>query len=175
MFSCHPRDTYLISLILASTTCLTLNHSFTQNKIELPNFQHRRAPSKCYYTNTVQKDRKTSGQCRRVILHGPTRTEDQLGVKSGQPDFRVVLSLQVFEHYPPPAPHTHSLRKMSPSDELAYLKSLVGQLTDKITELEAKAVSKKPTPAQQLRTILVGPPGAGARFPLFFLLLCFSC
>jgi adenylate kinase len=50
---------------------------------------------------------------------------------------------------------------MSPSDELAYLKSLVGQLTDKIAELEAKVTSKKPTPAQQLRTILVGPPGAG--------------
>jgi adenylate kinase len=50
---------------------------------------------------------------------------------------------------------------MSPSDELAYLKSLVGQLNEKITELEAKAVVKKPTPAQQLRTILVGPPGAG--------------
>jgi adenylate kinase len=51
---------------------------------------------------------------------------------------------------------------MSPSDELAYLKSLVGQLSDKIKELEAKAVAKKPpTPAQQLRTILVGPPGAG--------------
>jgi hypothetical protein len=51
---------------------------------------------------------------------------------------------------------------MSPSDELAYLKTLVGQLNEKITELEAKAVAKKPTPAQQLRTILVGPPGAGA-------------
>jgi hypothetical protein len=52
----------------------------------------------------------------------------------------------------------------SASDELAYLKSLVGQLTDKINELEAKAVSKKPTPSpvQQLRTILIGPPGAGA-------------
>ena len=52
----------------------------------------------------------------------------------------------------------------SPHDELAYLKSLVGQLSDKIKELEAKAASKKPTPspAQQLRTILVGPPGAGA-------------
>jgi adenylate kinase len=51
----------------------------------------------------------------------------------------------------------------SASDELAYLKSLVNQLTVKINELEAKAVSKKPTPspAQQLRTILVGPPGAG--------------
>ncbi|KAI0263755.1 adenylate kinase-domain-containing protein [Gloeopeniophorella convolvens] len=50
---------------------------------------------------------------------------------------------------------------MAASDELAYLKSLVGQLTDKIKELEAKTVAKKPTPAQQLRTILVGPPGAG--------------
>ena len=54
----------------------------------------------------------------------------------------------------------------SPSDELAYLKSLVGQLTNKIKELEAKAASKKPapapSPAQQLRTILIGPPGAGA-------------
>ena len=51
----------------------------------------------------------------------------------------------------------------SPSDELAYLKSLVSQLTVKINELEAKAASKKPTPspAQQLRTILIGPPGAG--------------
>jgi hypothetical protein len=51
----------------------------------------------------------------------------------------------------------------SASDELAYLKSLVSQLTGKINELEAKAASKKPTPspAQQLRTILIGPPGAG--------------
>jgi len=57
--------------------------------------------------------------------------------------------------------HTHPSKNMSPSDELAYLKSLVGQLNEKITELETKAVAKKPTPAQQLRTILVGPPGAG--------------
>ena len=55
----------------------------------------------------------------------------------------------------------------SASDELAYLKSLVGQLTVKINELEAKASSKKPTPspAQQLRTILIGPPGAGVCVP----------
>ena len=55
----------------------------------------------------------------------------------------------------------------SPSDELAYLKSLVSQLTVKIDELEAKASSKKPTPspAQQLRTILIGPPGAGECVP----------
>ena len=52
----------------------------------------------------------------------------------------------------------------SASDELAYLKSLVSQLSAKINDLEAKAASKKPTtpsPAQQLRTILIGPPGAG--------------
>jgi hypothetical protein len=51
----------------------------------------------------------------------------------------------------------------SASDELAYLRSLVSQLTVKIDELEAKAASKKPapSPAQQLRTILIGPPGAG--------------
>lgn len=51
---------------------------------------------------------------------------------------------------------------MAPSDELEYLKSLVGQLNDKIHALEAKAKSAvTPTPAQQLRTILIGPPGAG--------------
>jgi len=53
---------------------------------------------------------------------------------------------------------------MAPSNELDYLKSLVAQLNDKINALEAKAknpVSEIPTPAQQLRTILVGPPGAG--------------
>ncbi|KAI0057113.1 adenylate kinase [Artomyces pyxidatus] len=53
---------------------------------------------------------------------------------------------------------------MAPSDELEYLKSLLTQLNDKITELEAKAksaVKSTPTPAQQLRTILIGPPGAG--------------
>ena len=52
---------------------------------------------------------------------------------------------------------------MAPSDELEYLKSLVAQLNDKIHDLEAKAkapVARK-TPAQQLRTILIGPPGAG--------------
>ena len=65
---------------------------------------------------------------------------------------------------PPPTPSSPAMS--SPSDELAYLKSLVGQLTNKINELEAKAASKKPapapSPAQQLRTILIGPPGAGA-------------
>ena len=51
---------------------------------------------------------------------------------------------------------------MAGEDELAYLKTLVAQLNDKIKALEDKA--KKvvhPSPAQQLRTILVGPPGAG--------------
>lgn len=49
------------------------------------------------------------------------------------------------------------------SDELEYLKSLVSQLNDKIHVLEqkAKAAIAPKTPAQQLRTILIGPPGAG--------------
>ena len=52
---------------------------------------------------------------------------------------------------------------MSPSDELEYLKSLVNQLNEKITSLEkAKSIVKQKTPAQQLRTILVGPPGSGS-------------
>jgi hypothetical protein len=53
---------------------------------------------------------------------------------------------------------------MAPSDELEYLKSLVNQLNEKIKALEskAKAVVKPKTPAQQLRTILVGPPGSGS-------------
>ena len=53
---------------------------------------------------------------------------------------------------------------MTVQDELEYLKSLVAQLNDKIHTLEAKAksaVTAPKTPAQQLRTILVGPPGAG--------------
>ncbi|KAF9234495.1 adenylate kinase [Melanogaster broomeanus] len=53
---------------------------------------------------------------------------------------------------------------MAPSDELDYLKSLVAQLNDKIHALEEKAksgASAARTPAQQLRTILIGPPGAG--------------
>ena len=53
---------------------------------------------------------------------------------------------------------------MAPSDELEYLKSLVNQLNEKIKALEskAKAVVKPKTPAQQLRTILIGPPGSGS-------------
>ncbi len=53
---------------------------------------------------------------------------------------------------------------MAVQDELEYLKSLVTQLNEKISTLEAKAkeaVTGPKTPAQQLRTILVGPPGAG--------------
>ncbi|PAV23437.1 adenylate kinase [Pyrrhoderma noxium] len=50
----------------------------------------------------------------------------------------------------------------SPSEELKYLKSLVDQLNEKIKSLEEKAKSSViPTPAQQLRMILIGPPGAG--------------
>lgn len=53
--------------------------------------------------------------------------------------------------------------EMSPPEELEYLKSLVNQLNEKIKSLEEKAKStvKQKTPAQQLRTILVGPPGSG--------------
>lgn len=51
---------------------------------------------------------------------------------------------------------------MAGEDELAYLKSLVHQLNEKIKTLEEKAKKAvSPSPAQQLRTILVGPPGAG--------------
>ncbi|KIJ94543.1 hypothetical protein K443DRAFT_683661 [Laccaria amethystina LaAM-08-1] len=51
---------------------------------------------------------------------------------------------------------------MGASEELEYLKSLVSQLNEKIAAIEAKAKgSPSMTPAQQLRTILVGPPGAG--------------
>ncbi|KAJ7577547.1 adenylate kinase 1 [Mycena floridula] len=51
---------------------------------------------------------------------------------------------------------------MAGNSELEYLKSLVSQLNDKIQAIEArtKGTGEK-TPAQQLRTILVGPPGAG--------------
>ncbi|KAK2460665.1 hypothetical protein APHAL10511_007135 [Amanita phalloides] len=52
---------------------------------------------------------------------------------------------------------------MGTAEELEYLKSLVSQLNEKINALEAKAkkASTPNTPVQQLRTILVGPPGAG--------------
>ena len=52
---------------------------------------------------------------------------------------------------------------MAVSDELEYLKSLVAQLNQKISTLEAKTKAAAPsrTPASQLRTILIGPPGAG--------------
>ncbi|KAJ7611662.1 adenylate kinase 1 [Roridomyces roridus] len=50
---------------------------------------------------------------------------------------------------------------MGASEELEYLKSLVAKLSDKISALEAKTKALAPTPAAQLRTILVGPPGAG--------------
>ncbi|KAG9003917.1 adenylate kinase [Tulasnella sp. JGI-2019a] len=53
------------------------------------------------------------------------------------------------------------------SSEIEYLKRLVGQLNEKIHQLEGKAMSavksvkESATPQQQLRMILVGPPGAG--------------
>ena len=51
---------------------------------------------------------------------------------------------------------------MGASEELEYLKSLVSQLNAKIDALEkVPKIPTPPTPAQQLRTILLGPPGAG--------------
>jgi adenylate kinase len=50
------------------------------------------------------------------------------------------------------------------NEEIQYLKSLVSQLNDKISALEAKPKPPK-SPARQLRTILLGPPGAGASPP----------
>jgi len=51
---------------------------------------------------------------------------------------------------------------MAPTGELEYLKSLVTQLNEKIKALEDKALHPTtPSPARQLRTILMGPPGAG--------------
>lgn len=61
---------------------------------------------------------------------------------------------------------------MAASDELEYLKSLVEQLNAKIDALEAKTKeqAKPKTPAQQLRTILMGPPGAGKVHALMLLM-----
>jgi adenylate kinase len=51
---------------------------------------------------------------------------------------------------------------MTVNDEIDYLKGLVSQLNEKIAAIEAKAKKAvTPSPAQQLRTILIGPPGAG--------------
>lgn len=56
---------------------------------------------------------------------------------------------------------------MAPADEqLNYLKDLVRQLNDKIAVLEQRAKDVPRTPVEQLRMILVGPPGAGTT-PLF--------
>lgn len=56
---------------------------------------------------------------------------------------------------------------MGASEELEYLKSLVSQLNAKIAALESKA-KPPPSPVQQLRTILMGPPGAGIFLPLYY-------
>jgi len=50
------------------------------------------------------------------------------------------------------------------SSELEYLKELHARLSEKIKALESEVSKKLPsksTPAQQLRAILIGPPGAG--------------
>jgi len=67
---------------------------------------------------------------------------------------------------------------MAPSDELDYLKSLVTQLNEKIHVLEEKAKAAAhahKTPAQQLRTILIGPPGAGTCPPHTSSLRAWGC
>lgn len=62
---------------------------------------------------------------------------------------------------------------MAPTTELEYLKSLVDQLNTKIKALEDKAVKAvTPTPSEQLRMILIGPPGAGGS--RIHALSCFS-
>lgn len=54
---------------------------------------------------------------------------------------------------------------MGATEELDYLKSLVSQLNAKIAALESKPKAPPtPLPVQQLRTILMGPPGAGIFF-----------
>ncbi|GLB35521.1 putative catalyzes the reversible transfer of the terminal phosphate group between ATP and AMP [Lyophyllum shimeji] len=50
---------------------------------------------------------------------------------------------------------------MGAQEELEYLKSLVSQLNEKISALEAKTKAPPKTPVEQLRAILIGPPGAG--------------
>ena len=73
---------------------------------------------------------------------------------------------------------------MAPSDELEYLKGLVSQLNDKIKLLEEKVVGKqqKSQPTEEvkgtprpggLRMILVGPPGAGVFFCIYFSLIIY--
>ena len=51
-------------------------------------------------------------------------------------------------------------------DEVSYLKQLLQQLSDKITELEGKAKSavssSSSASVKGARLILIGPPGAGA-------------
>lgn len=53
----------------------------------------------------------------------------------------------------------------TPSDEVSYLKSLVSQLNTKIKQLEEGAKNAlTPTPQEQLRMIIMGPPGAGKSY-----------
>jgi hypothetical protein len=55
-------------------------------------------------------------------------------------------------------------------EDISGLKDLIKQLNNRVDELE-KAVKGgvKPTPAEQLRMILIGPPGAGTCFLCFVL------
>lgn len=60
----------------------------------------------------------------------------------------------------------------TPREELEYLKSLVVQLNDKISALEKNVADRvtmgsKEKP-EELRMILVGPPGAGTSIYIYF-------
>lgn len=52
-------------------------------------------------------------------------------------------------------------------EDISGLKDLIKQLNNRVDELEKTVKGGvKPTPAEQLRMILIGPPGAGTWFLL---------
>ncbi len=50
-------------------------------------------------------------------------------------------------------------------DELKQLKDVISNLDSRIKSLEQRATGSAPT-TQEIRMILIGPPGAGAHSPL---------
>ena len=84
------------------------------------------------------------------------------------PNYPEVLTLPSVQRRPT---HSSPSDTMAPSDELEYLKGLVAQLNEKIHALEdrAKHAVQPKTPAQQLRAILVGPPGSGTCHPSLYI------
>lgn len=51
---------------------------------------------------------------------------------------------------------------MAPTQgDLASVKDLLAQITQQVEQMERNIRNGQPTPAQQLRMILMGPPGAG--------------